>query len=105
MFQLMKDFLEWRRNFKPVKGKPISVNLRANSPASIARHLGRVLRILQVLQNPNIDEKVRKDLEREFNQRKASLAVIGTVLPDTIYDIEQMYNNTIHPKVEESDNV
>jgi len=104
MFNIIKDFLEWRRNFKPVQGKPIAMNLRANSPASINRHLGRILRILSVLQNPNIAADIRTALEAEFNQRKASLAVIGTVLPDTVYGIENMYNNRTNPKVEESDN-
>lgn len=104
MFDLIKDFLDYRRQIKPIQGKPIALNLRANSPASIARHLGRILRILTVLQNPNLAEDAKSDLEKEFNMRKAALAVIGTVLPDNVYDIEKMYNDTVHPKPEVSDN-
>jgi len=102
MFKTIKDFLEWRRQFKPIQGKPIALNLRANSPATIMRHYGRILRILQTLQKESLAENIRTELEKEFNQRKASLAVIGTVLPDNIEAIQKAYDDFMRTDEEQT---
>ena len=95
MFTIIKDFLNYRNAIKTAEGKQLHINVQANTSASMPRHVGRILRILQTLQKPNLDKIVRDALEDEFNQRKTQLALLGTVLPDNMEGIENLYNDLV----------